>query len=99
MPAVMTSAVASPPSAAPSHGGRPACPPVGLLADGTPFYAPVGEIVADGPLVRCHLCGRSLRSVTAHLRAHGWTRQAYCEVFGLEHALAPAPGGAGGPVR
>ena len=32
----------------------------------------------------CHLCGRSLRSVTAHLRVHGWTKAAYCAVFGLE---------------
>src|SRR5215831_6517778 len=64
--------------------GRPACPAVGALADGTPFYAPIGEVVADGSLVTCHLCGRALRSVTAHLRVHGWTKQAYCEAFGLE---------------
>ena len=32
----------------------------------------------------CHLCGRSFRSVPAHLAAHGWTKQQYCEVFGLE---------------
>ncbi len=84
MSAVMISAVARPASDAPSHCGRLARPPVGLLTDGTPFYAPIGEVVADGPLVRCHLCGRSLRSVTAHLRVHGWTKQAYCEAFGLE---------------
>jgi hypothetical protein len=47
-------------------------------------YAPVGEIIVAGALVVCHLCGRSLRSVTAHLRVHGWTKQAYCEAFGLE---------------
>ena len=58
--------------------------PMGVLADGTPFYAPVGEVIVDGALVTCHLCGRSLRSVTAHLRVHGWTKQAYCEAFGLE---------------
>jgi hypothetical protein len=62
----------------------PARPPVGVLADGTPYYAPIGEVVADGPLVTCHLCGRALRSVTAHLRVHGWTKQAYCRAFGLE---------------
>jgi AraC-like DNA-binding protein len=83
MSAVMISAVASAPPALPRRG-RPACPPVGMLADGTPFYAPIGEVVADGPLVTCHLCGRALRSVTAHLRVHGWTKQAYCEAFGLE---------------
>jgi hypothetical protein len=59
-------------------------PPVGALGDGTVFYAPVGEVIVDGALVTCHLCGRSLRSVTAHLRAHGWTKQAYCDAFGLE---------------
>jgi hypothetical protein len=40
--------------------------------------------MADGPLVVCHLCGRSLRSVPAHLRVHGWTAGAYREAFGLE---------------
>jgi hypothetical protein len=84
MSAVMVSAVAKAPPASSSHCGRPARPPVGVLADGTPFYAPIGEVVADEALVRCHLCGRSLRSVPAHLRVHGWTKQAYCEAFGLE---------------
>ena len=60
-------------------------PPVaGVLEDGTPYYAPVGEVVDDGSRVVCHLCGRALRSVTAHLRVHGWTKQQYCETFGLE---------------
>ena len=58
--------------------------PVGVLDDGTPFYAPIGEVIVDGSLVTCHLCGRLLRSVTAHLRVHGWTKQAYCDAFGLE---------------
>jgi lambda repressor-like predicted transcriptional regulator len=57
---------------------------VGVLADGTPYYAPIGEIVSDGTTVICHLCGRSLKSVAAHLRVHGWTKAAYCETFGLE---------------
>ena len=83
MSAVVMSAVASLPPALP-RCGRPPCPPLGMLADGTPFYAPIGEVAADGPLVTCHLCGRALRSVSAHLRAHGWTKQAYCEAFGLE---------------
>src|SRR5690349_13218533 len=83
MSAVVISVVASPPPALP-RCGRPACPPVGLLADGTPFYAPIGGVAVDGPLITCHLCGRALRSVTAHLRVHGWTKQAYCEAFGLE---------------
>ena len=58
--------------------------PVGVLDDGTPFYAPIGEVIVDSSLVTCHLCGRLLRSVTAHLRAHGWTKEQYCAAFGLE---------------
>jgi hypothetical protein len=57
---------------------------LGVLDDGTPYYAPVGEIAADGSRVICHLCGRSLRSVVAHLPSHGWTKDQYCEAFGLE---------------
>src|SRR6202167_4965577 len=59
-------------------------PVVGVFADGTPYYAPIGEIVSDGTTVTCHLCGRALKSVAAHLRAHGWTKAAYCQTFGLE---------------
>jgi lambda repressor-like predicted transcriptional regulator len=59
-------------------------PAAGVLGDGTAFYAPIGEVVADGPRVVCHLCGRSLKSVAAHLAAHGWTKQEYCAAFGLE---------------
>jgi len=58
--------------------------PVGVLADGTPYFAPLGEVLVEGSQVICHLCGRALRSVTAHLRGHGWTKQAYCAAFGLE---------------
>ena len=65
--------------------GRPVRSVADVLADGTPCYAPIGEVViVDGSLVICHLCGRQLRSVTAHLKAHGWTKEAYCEAFGLE---------------
>src|ERR1700753_4480693 len=72
-------------SRASSRLGRAGVRPVaGVLADGTPYYAPIGEIVSDGTTVTCHLCGRSLKSVSAHLRVHGWTKAAYCEVFGLE---------------
>jgi hypothetical protein len=58
-----------------------------VLADGTAFYAPLGEVVVvDDALVTCHLCGRLLRSVTAHLRAHGWTKQVYCDYLGRRRA-------------
>ena len=62
-------------------GVRPA---TGRLADGTAFYAPLGEVITDGDLVLCHLCGRLRRSVSAHLRVHGWTKDEYCAAFGLE---------------
>ena len=78
------SAVPGPRAAASRRRGQAVRPVAGMLADGTVFYAPVGEIVIDGELVICHLCGRSLRSVTAHLRVHGWTPGAYREAFGLE---------------
>jgi len=75
-------------------GGRPAAarpgrairPVAGVLPDGTAFFAPVGEVILDGPKVVCHLCGRSLRSVAAHLAAHGWTKEKYCKAFGLERS-------------
>src|SRR5450755_3966619 len=84
MSAEMNSAVSGSWPAAPRRHGRPVRPVVGVLDDGTPFFAPVGEVIVDESLVICHLCGRALRSVTAHLRAHGWTKAAYCEAFGLE---------------
>jgi hypothetical protein len=58
--------------------------PLGALADGTRYFAPPGVVVAEGDLVLCHLCGCWRRSVTAHLRAHGWSKEAYCTAFGLE---------------
>src|SRR5215468_5962520 len=81
MSAEPISAPAAPEASAAAATMRPV---VGVLADGTPFYAPIGEIYATDATVMCHLCGRSFRSVTAHLRAHGWTKLRYCEAFGLE---------------
>ena len=85
MSAEMISAVPrhGPATAAPRRGRR-ARPVVGVLPDGTAFYAPIGAVAVDDSLVTCHLCGRALRSVTAHLRVHGWTKDAYCAAFGLE---------------
>ncbi|NMI00975.1 hypothetical protein [Pseudonocardia acidicola] len=57
---------------------------VDVLADGTPCYAPIGEVVSDGPHVQCHLCGAWFRSVLRHLRAHGWDQLSYRAAFGLE---------------
>ncbi len=61
-------------------------PVAGVLSDGTLFYAPTGEVVADGTRVTCHLCGRAFRSVATHLASHGWTKDRYCEAFGLERS-------------
>ncbi len=84
MSGVMISPVADPAGGPPRQPGRSVRPVVGVLADGTPCYAPIGEVMTDDALVCCHLCGRWLRSVTAHLKGHGWTKDAYCEAFGLE---------------
>jgi hypothetical protein len=62
-------------------GQRPA---VGVLADGTAHYAPIGQVLADESRVICHLCGCAFRSVAAHLPSHGWTKSQYCDAFGLE---------------
>ena len=63
--------------------------PAGVLADGTEYYAPIGELVYDGDdHVLCHLCGRAMRMVGGtHLRVgHGWTLKEYRETFHLpEH--------------
>jgi hypothetical protein len=54
---------AAPPPDQGSRGARRVVRPVvGALADGTPYYAPIGEVVSDGITVTCHLCGRSLKS-------------------------------------
>ena len=68
------------------RGPAPLLAVTGCLPDGTPFYAPVGEVVTSGDLVVCHLCGRLQRSVTAHLRAHRWTKDDYRAAFGLEQS-------------
>ena len=61
-------------------------PVVAVLPDGTAVFAPIGEVVVTGARVVCHLCGRALRSVTAHLRVHGYTKDTYCAAFGLERS-------------
>lgn len=71
-------------AAARSTSSPQGAPALGALADGTPYFAPPGAVVVAGDLVLCHLCGCWRRSVTAHLRAHGWTKEAYCTAFGLE---------------
>jgi hypothetical protein len=75
----------------PARPGLPPDPerrPLGTAADGTAYFAPIGEVVAEGDFVMCHLCGRWLRSVTTHLRSHGWTKVGYCEAFGLERGVS-----------
>jgi hypothetical protein len=84
MSAEMIGPAADPRVNAPRRPGRDLRRVVGVLADGTACYAPAGEVVVEGSLVTCHLCGRSFRSVAAHLASHRWTKQQYCEAFGLE---------------
>jgi hypothetical protein len=60
--------------------------PLGLLPDGTGYFAQLGklEFVEDGRRVVCHLCGKSFRLLSAsHLRRHGWTSSDYRFAFGL----------------
>lgn len=59
--------------------------PIGVLADGTAYYAPIGELVHEGGAVVCHLCGRGMRMIGGtHLRlGHGWTLEQYREAFHL----------------
>ena len=64
--------------------------PIGVLADGTEYYAPIGELVYDGEdRVRCHLCGRLMRMIGGtHLRVtHGWTIREYRETFHLPERM------------
>jgi hypothetical protein len=62
------------------------CAAVGVLADGTPYFGPIGQVVSDDSRVLCHLCGSAFKSVAAHLRSHGWTKVQYCQAFGLERS-------------
>jgi len=64
--------------------------PLGRLADGTPYYAPIGELLYDPDgRVCCHLCGHWFQLVGGtHVRWHGWTLDAYRDAF---HLLAKAP--------
>lgn len=71
--------------------------------DGTPLYAPRGELACevDGSAVQCHLCGRWYRDLaSSHLpRAHQLTASEYRELVGLRprHPLqAPARSAAQG---
>jgi hypothetical protein len=66
---------------------------LGRLDDGTPYFAPLGELPfdADERRVQCHLCGGWYRALApTHLtRAHGLTADEYRDLVGLRprHAL------------
>lgn len=61
--------------------------PLGSLEDGTPYYAPLGQLPRDPQedRVQCHLCGEWYRLVGGtHLsRTHGWTLADYRDAFRL----------------
>jgi rubrerythrin len=64
--------------------------PIGVLGDGTWYYAPIGELVHDGDdRVLCHLCGRWMKIIGGtHVRWHGWTLERYRDTFQLRQADA-----------
>jgi hypothetical protein len=54
------------------------------LPDGTGLHAPVGHLVFDGQMkVCCHLCGKWFIALSARVRVHGYTADAYREAMGL----------------
>jgi len=61
--------------------------PSGRLSDGTPYFAPIGELrlARHNRAVQCHLCGGWFQALApAHLqKAHGWNHLEYREAFGL----------------
>src|SRR5918992_5849082 len=69
--------------------GRSEVPPpvVDRALDGTPLYAPRGElpVEVDGSAVQCHLCGGWFRHIgSVHvLHAHGMTAAEYRQLVGL----------------
>ena len=74
----------------------------GRLADGTPFFAPLGEIPydPDEDKVQCHLCGDWFRLVgAAHVRWHGWTLDEYREAFHLLRKTSTAAAGVSDKLR
>ena len=59
---------------------------LGRLRDGTPYFAPLGEIAydPDEDRVQCHLCGEWFRTIGgAHLIRHGWSLSRYRDAFAL----------------
>lgn len=64
----------------------PELAPIGFLPDGTPYYAPLGQLPHDAvsDRVQCHICGRWYRGVGSHAwGSHGWTHDEYVEAFEL----------------
>ena len=55
------------------------------LPDGTGLHAPLGRLVDDPDTGRlcCHLCGRWFVSLGVHVRAHGYTADAYRDTMQL----------------
>jgi hypothetical protein len=77
-------------------------PELGRLADGTPYFAPLGELPydPDEDKLQCHLCGDWFRLVGAgHLRWHGWTLDEYREAFHLLKKTSTAAAGVTDKLR
>ncbi len=77
-------------------------PQRGRLADGTPYFAPLGEIPydPDEDKVQCHLCGDWFRFVgSSHVRWHDWTLDEYREAFQLLRRTSTASAGVSDKLR
>src|SRR5262249_32438302 len=65
---------------------RPRPRPEGQLDDGTPYFAPLGELRYDSDTdrVQCHLCGGWYRQLSRSAPyRHSWNRDDYVQAFGL----------------
>lgn len=67
---------------------------VGVLPDGTVFFAPRGRVLRGPDGMCCHLCGFWVPDLLDHLdRGHDWSARRYAAAFALRyHDLTSAPG-------
>lgn len=73
------------PAGVEQHGTHGTHTHLWTLPDGTGLHAPYGQLVRDPATGRlcCHLCGRWFRSLSSHLRRHGYTAADYRATMGL----------------
>ncbi len=68
-------------------------PPPKPVAQDDPALPPRGVMTysEDGARVRCHVCGKWLRSLNAHLRLHGLDAASYKEAYDLPRTASLLP--------